>query len=214
VTRVNLLRSPPAHQRKAESSPDQRRGALAFVVILTLTSCGLVWWGLALHRRTARVDGELARTRHDLARLRMVAADTGALERASRETQKRIDVLLQLRVSQRAPVRGLEAIGRAVPADCWLAAVTDDGPGAVRIDGRAPALSSLFQLVERLEGSGAFRSVEVLDSRATSDDSGTDVIAFSLIVSLHTLPAGAGGPGVRPPPHAVADGRSAIERRR
>ena len=101
-----------------------------------------------------------------------------------------------------------------VPADCWLTAVTDDGPGAVRIDGRAPALSSLFQLVERLEGSGAFRSVEVLDSRATSDDSGTDVIAFSLIASLHTPPAGAGGPGVRPPPNAVADGRSAIERSR
>ena len=92
--------------------------------------------------------------------------------------------------------------------------MTDDGPGGVRIDGRAPALSSLFQLVERLEGSGAFRSVEVLDSRATSDDSGTDVIAFSLSVSLHTLPAGAGGPGVRPPPNAVADGRSAIERSR
>ena len=111
MTRVNLLRSRARSPKEGRVVPDRRRGALAFVVILTLTSCGLVWWGLALHRRTARVDGELARTRHDLARLRMVAADTGALERASRETQERIDVLVQLRVSQRAPVRGLEAIG-------------------------------------------------------------------------------------------------------
>ena len=111
VTRVNLLRTAPVHQRKAESSPDRRRGALACGVILTLTSCGLGWWGLALHRHAARVDGELAARDTILRGCAPVAADAGALERASRDIQERIDVLLQLRASQRAPVRVLEEIG-------------------------------------------------------------------------------------------------------
>ncbi|HZA34528.1 MAG TPA: hypothetical protein VE505_06355, partial [Vicinamibacterales bacterium] len=82
------------------------------------------------------------------------------------------------------------------------------------IDGRAPALSSLFQLVERLEGSSVFRSVDVLDSRATPDDSGTDLIAFSLVASLHAPRPGAGEPGVRAPTNPVANDGSPIERSR
>lgn len=211
MTRVNLLRTAPVHRRKTESSPDRRRGALACGVILTLTSFGISWWGLALHRDAARIERELVRERGELARLRTTAGDAGALERASRGIQERIDVLVRLRASQRAPARVLDEIARAVPGDCWLTAVIEDGPGAVRVDGRAPALSSLFQFVERLESSNVLGGVEVLDSRATADDSGTDLVGFSLKASLHTPGAGAGEPGVGPPPSAVADGRAATQ---
>jgi Tfp pilus assembly protein PilN len=154
------------------------------------------------------------RARQEVARLRTVAADAGALEAAARDIQERIEVLHQLRAAQGAPARILEEIGRAVPEDCWLTAVIDEGSGGSRIDGRAPALSSLFQLVERLEGSSVFRSVDVLDSRATPDDSGTDLIAFSLIASLHAPPPGAGEPGVRAPANLVANDGSPSERSR
>jgi Tfp pilus assembly protein PilN len=213
VTRVNLLRTAPVHGRKAESSPDRRCGALAGV-ILTLTSFGIGWWGLALHRDAAHVERELVRERGELARLRTAAGDASALERASQDIQERIDVLVRLRASQRAPVRVLDEIARAIPGDCWLTAVIEDGPGGVRVDGRAPALSSLFQLVERLESSSALRDVEVLDSRATADDSGTDLVGFSVKASLHTPGAGAGKPGVGPPPSAVADRQAPTERSR
>ena len=214
MTRVNLLRNGPVHGQKAESSPDRRRGALACLVTLALTSCGLGWWGLALHRDAARVSRELARARHDVQRLRTVASDAGALEVAARDIQDRIDVLHQLRAAQGAPARVLEEIGRAIPEDCWLTAVIEEGPGGSRIDGRAPALSSLFQLVERLEGSSVFSRVEVLDSRATPDESGTDLIAFSVMASLHAPRPGAGEPGVRAPTNAVANDGSPIERSR
>jgi len=186
---------------------------LACSVILTVTGCGLAGWSLALHHDALRVDRDLAATRHDLARLRTAAADAGALARASQDIQERIDALVQLRASQRAPVRVLDEIGRALPGDCWLTALIDDGPGRIRLDGRAPALAALFELVERLEVAGLFRSVDVLDSRATPDDSGPDLVAFSLVASLRDPRTGAGadGPGVRRPPHAVADGRSAIK---
>ncbi len=214
MTRVNLLRTGPVHRRKTESSPDRRRGALACSVAFALTSCGVGWSSLALHRQAARVDGELVRVRYELARLRPAAAEAGSLERASRDIQERIDVLVRLRASQRAPGRVLDAIARAVPGDCWLTALIDDGPGGVRVDGRAPALSSLFRLVERLEGSSAFRRVEVLDSRATDDGSGTDLVGFSLQASFHPPDAGARELGVRSPPNAGAKAETPTERSR
>ena len=214
MTRVNLLRTSPVHRRKAEPLPDRRRGALTCGVILTLMSFGLGWWGLALHGDAARVERELVRERGELARLRTTSGDAGALERASRDIRERIDVLVRLRASQRVPVRVLDEIARAVPGDCWLTAVSEDGPGGVRVDGRAPALSSLFQFVDRLESSSVLRGVEVLDSRATADDSGTDLVGFSLKASLHTPGAGGGEPGVGPPASAVAHGRTATERSR
>jgi hypothetical protein len=215
VTRVNLLLTAPVHRRrKVESSPDRRRGALACSAILALTSCSLVAWGLALHRHAVRIDLELVAARQNLARLRTVAADASALQRASEDIQKRIDLLTQIRASQRAPLRVVAEIGRAVPGDCRLTAVTDDGPGRVRVGGQAPALSSLFQLVERLEESNVFGSVDVLDSHATSEDSEIDLIEFSLTASVHLPGARTNGRGVRPPLNADAEGRSATERSR
>ena len=211
MTRVNLLRTAPVHRRKTESSPDQRRGALACSVILTLAAFGLGSSGLTLQRHATRMDRELARTRDELARLRTVAAEAGTLERASRDIQGRIDVLNQLRASQGLHVRALEGLGRALPRDCWLTAVIEDGSGGFRIEGRAPALSSLFHFVEGLERSSVVRGVEVLDSRTAAEESGTDLVGFSLKASLYT-PAAGGKPGFRQPPDALADLRSRAER--
>jgi hypothetical protein len=213
VTRINLLQTAPVHRRKTQSSPDQRRGALACSVILTLAGFGLGWWGLTLQWHGARVDRELARTRQELARLRAVVVEARALELAARDIHGRIDLLDQLRGSQGLHVRVLDGLGRALPRDCWLTALTEDGSGGVRVEGRAPALSSLFHFVEGLERSGIVRGVEVLDSRTAAEDSGTDLVGFSLKASLYTPGAG-GEPGFRQPLTAFANSPSPAERSR
>jgi Tfp pilus assembly protein PilN len=188
MTRVNLLRSVP-DPRGHPDAPDRRRGALAGRVILSLAACSLGAWAWVLHTDVSRLDRELARGRDELSRLRRVVADAGVMGRASHDLQQRIDALGELREAQRAPVRILEAIASALPGDCWLTVLMEDPGNTLRIEGRAPALASLLEMVEQLERSAVFRGVEVLDSHARDDDPEGDAIGFSLKALLRT-PAG------------------------
>jgi Tfp pilus assembly protein PilN len=205
VTRVNLLRSVPDARANA-GAPDRRRGALAGSVILILTACALASWTWALHREGARLDRELARGGHELSRLRRVIADAAAMSEASQDLQRRIDAIGALRQAQRAPVRILEAVGSALPGDCWLTVVVEEPANTMRIEGRAPALSSLLEMVEHLERSVIFAHVEVLDSHARNDDPDGNAIGFSVKATVRAVS------GVVPPsdasaaPHTPANG--------
>jgi Tfp pilus assembly protein PilN len=188
VTRVNLLRSVPNPLGNPDA-PDRRRAALAGRVILSLTACSLGVWAWVLYTDASRLDRELARGRDELSRLRKVVADAVVTGRAAHDLQQRIDALGELRDAQRAPVRILEAIDSALPGDCWLTVLMEDPANTLRIEGRAPALSSLLEMVEQLERSAVFRGVEVLDSHTRDDDADGDAIGFSLKALLRT-PAG------------------------
>jgi hypothetical protein len=180
VTRVNLLRAMPDRGPRSDPFSERRRGAIACGLLLASTSCGLGIWAWRIHRESARLGLELARAGHDMVRLRPVVAEAEALGLASLDLQRHVEVLEGLRSSQRGPAQLVEEIRRAVPDDCWLTAIADDRSDAVRIEGRGPALSSLFLFVERLQRSDAFAGgVEVLESHTASDPDG-DLTAFSV----------------------------------
>ena len=205
MTRVNLLRSVP-DPRGNPDAPDRWRGALAGSVIVTLTACTLASWAWALHQDASRLDRELAGGRRELSRLRRVVADAAAMGRASHDLQRRIDALGELRAAQRAPVRILEAVGSALPGDCWLTVVIEDHANTLRIEGRAPALSSLLEMVEHLEHSTVFRGVQVLDSHARDGDPGGNAIGFSLKALLRTPAGVASASDATIPGHAPGNG--------
>jgi len=188
VTRVNLLRSVPNPLGNPDT-PDRRRAALVGRVILSLTACSLGASAWVLYTEASRLDRELARSRDELSRLRTVVADAVVMGRASHDLQQRIDALGELRDAQRAPARILEAIDSALPGDCWLTVLMEDPANTFRIEGRAPALSSVLEMLEKLERSAVFGGVEVLDSHARDDDTDGNAIGFSL-KALPRTPAG------------------------
>jgi Tfp pilus assembly protein PilN len=183
MTRVNLLRIQSERSATAAPRVADRRAAMAGGLLLTLTSCGLGLWAAALHREATRLDLELTAARQTMSRLQVILGRADAMRLATQNLQQRVEQLEQLRAAQRAPVHMLEEIGRSLPDDCWLTAITDDPPDAVRIEGRASALPALFAFVERLEASGGFRGgVEVLESHVDAADVEDGSATFSLKV--------------------------------
>lgn len=181
MTRVNLLRSVPGGSASGSArSASRRRGAAACALLLALTSCGLSLWARDISEASSRLTRDLAAAQRALAIRRTQSIQADAARLGTSELQKRVEQLEALRVSQQEPVRLLDAISRALPEDCWLTAITDEGAGAVRIEGRGPALASVFAFAEQLQGSSLFSGgVEVLESH-TSRDTDEEVIAFSL----------------------------------
>jgi len=195
VTRVNLLRAPSARRRRSEPFRRRRSGVLACAVALTtvLGALGSCAWGL--HHETARLDDQIARARLKASRLRLLVAREDAIDHASQLLRVHVDALEDLHRARRARVRVLEAIREAVPADCWLTGITDEPGDAVRIEGRAPAISSLFAFVARLEQTGVFGGgVDVLESHAGNGEADGDLAAFTVRTFLQTRPVPKGGP--------------------
>jgi Tfp pilus assembly protein PilN len=198
VTRVNLLRAPSERRRRLEPFRERRAGALAgagalAVLLCTLGSCA---WGL--HREAAALDDQLDRARLKASHLRSTVAHDEAIGRASQVLRQHVATLEALERARRIRPRVLKSIGEAVPADSWLTAITEEPGDAVRIEGRAPAISSLFAFVARLEGSGVFvGGVDVLESHTGTGDAEGDLAAFTVRTFITTRPAPNGGPAGR-----------------
>jgi Tfp pilus assembly protein PilN len=180
VTRVNLLRARPDRGPRADPLAGRRRAATTCTLLLAFTSCGVGVWAWEIYGQSSRLTRDIAHARQEISRLRIVVARAGVLGLASLDLQRRVDALEALRAAQRAPAREIDAIRLGLPDECWLTGITEEPAGAVRIEGRAAAVTSVFTFVDRLQGSGAFTGgVEVLETRATTDP-GEDSIEFSL----------------------------------
>ena len=197
MTGVNLLRAMPDRGARTEPIGGSRYGGLARRLLLVFTACGIGLWAWAIRAETVHLTDELTRARHEMSRLRPILAQAKAIGLESHNLQQRVEALEALRVAQRAPMRLLGEISRALPDDCWLTGMTDDRADVVQIDGAGFALSSLFAFVERLQRSGAFSGgVEVLESHAKDDPDG-DLIAFSLKAFRHPPTAVSTPPAAR-----------------
>jgi hypothetical protein len=201
VTRVNLLRPVP-DRRHAGLTVDRWRGVAACCVLVALTSSGVGWWWWTQQREATRLEIELLRARDELARLRTAAARAEALTHASRGLQQRIGDLEALGAAQRAPLGVLDAIGAALPRQCWLTSIAYEPSGPVRVEGRARALASLFGFAQRREAARAFDGgVQVVESHLDTSGGDGPVVAFAVEAhsgvrphARHAVPLGASGP--------------------
>jgi Tfp pilus assembly protein PilN len=198
---VNLLQSAIARPGRTRRSLGDRAVAVAGPAIAVVALCAVAPWWWTLHREAAHVDGELARARQRTARLRPRAAQADALVRTAAALQQRIEAVERLQRARGEHLRVLTAVSEALPDDCWLSTLADDGSGAVRIEGRALDVSSVVELVRGIAASGVFAGgVEVVDSHiTTAATAGGDAVAFVLRALRAAPPAPSGRTPARPP---------------
>ena len=134
-------------------------GGLAAVVGLVL------WPALSVRNESIRLDERLKAVDGELAGLAGVPSLRDEAERRSHDLARRVALTEALRAAQGAPVRMLDAVGRALPEGVWLTELRQEGD-AVAIEGRAAGMTGVSDLVAGLESSGYFLpQVEIVESR-------------------------------------------------
>jgi type IV pilus assembly protein PilN len=204
MIRINLLPAERARTSRRSSSSSLQVGqrvTLACSLILVAAGLGVLWWGWALDRASARLDGELLAAQRETTRLRSVIQQVDSFEKQKQQLQQRVALIEELRKGQGAPVHILDEISKALPDMLWLNELKQDPAGDLTIDGKCVTLTALSDFVGNLERSGQFRRpVEIVDSKVESVGSGgnaPELIKFSVKAQFGQgpvqPPAAAGG---------------------
>jgi len=179
VIRVNLLATQPAGVApKRIWFPQEQRSALAGLgmLVLTATAVGGWWWKLDSDR--AAVDLSIANAEAEIERLKGVAklVDYAAARKA--ELSEKLNLIQQLRATEREPVTLLETVNKSMPDGLWLLDLKQTGK-TVQIEGQALSLTYVTAFSEQLQDSGFFqRPVDVSTKTEMVQD--TTVIRFVL----------------------------------
>jgi len=218
MIRVNLLAASagPAPKR-VWKLPAEQKSAMAGLAMLIVTAASVGGWWWTLDSERASVDQAIANDEAEIERLKGVAklVDYAAARKA--ELAERLNLIQQLRSTEREPVTLLETVNKAMPDGLWLLDLKQTGK-MIQIEGQALSITYVTAFSEQLQDSGFFtRPVDVNTKTETVQDS--TVIRFVLKAAAFdkntqaapapstTAPAGAAtAPAV--PPAAAAKGAS------
>lgn len=186
MIRINLLnpeREQPKRRKKAVSSFDAsgQKVAVMATLLLALAGVGVAWWYWSLDQESTRLADLVANAQQESQRLKATIAQVERFEAQRAQLQMRVTLIEQLRRGQSGPVHMLDEISRSLPEQLWLTQIEEKG-GALTIEGRCIAYTSLSDLVGNLERSGWFkRPVEIVDSQMDQvQGAETSLIRFTI----------------------------------
>ena len=187
MIRINLI---GAERRIAGGSGSQRRTGIACVLILIGIASMSSWWQWSLHSDSVRVDVDLVAAEQEMAQLRSGIDEAKVLEQRRTDLRHRVATIQEMRTRPTLPVRLLDHLSRSLPDAVWLTEVQQQND-KLTIEGRAPTLTELSELVGRL-GAGPLllKPIEVASSRLQSGtDSGrepgsVDLLQFSISAQI------------------------------
>ena len=179
MIRINLLTVEADRTKRRVGIEVGQRVVLGCGVIFVAAIALVVWQVLEVRGRGAALADELVAVNQELAAMSDVVSRRDEFERQSAELARRVALIEQLGAGQGGPVRMLDQISRALPDGVWFTELRQEG-ATITIQGRARGLTTLSDLVVRLETSGYFAlPVEIIDSQLEPEAAG-DVVRFEL----------------------------------
>ncbi len=216
MIKINLLSEGkrPAAVRKAASTGGGRglRGdqltqlLFAGVVLLSLLGVGLWWW--TLHSRQVALAEEIETAKKEAKSLEEVIKAVEQFKAQKAEFEHKIQVIKDLKNSQRGPVRLMDQISRALPELIWLTRV-DMAKSVVKIQGKAFNSNAVAAFIEGLDAVAEFKEPELQELKQDKEIYNFSLqFAFKPAAAAVTPPAPAdatGAPGA-PAPDGGAPG--------
>ena len=175
MIRVNLL-AKKASKKKAGAIQHLAIGAGAVVIL----AVGLGWVWVDQNGKLGKLRTEIAKQDAEKVRLKNVNEEKVRFEKEKGELERKLGIITKLQKERIVPVHLLDELTRVIDASTpiWI---TNYGytPAGVAIDGYSLSNEALRPMVDNLEKSGYYKSVELIFSERI-DLQGRQVFRFSI----------------------------------
>jgi Tfp pilus assembly protein PilN len=190
MIRINLLGAPkPKNKRSAVPAvtfemgmgePGSPKIKILIIVLLAGSLNGLYWYRLDRESQSLAKKTQVAEQKNR--ELADVKARYLERQREADNYKRRVDVIDQLRASQSGPVELLNTIGDTVNSTeaVWLSTMKDMGT-SVDIEGMALSTDAVASLIQNLQKTGRFTSVEIKET--VQDEQTKDMQAFQFTLT-------------------------------
>ena len=208
MIRINLLTEAKqaAAKKKAPILPTGARlNNLLFIAGLSL---GIIYIGimaLILTSKRRHLDEDIGRARLEADRLKSIIEEVQGYEQKKANLQAKIDLINNLKLNQKGPVRLMDEISKALPDLVWLT-VLDVSGGQVTMRGRTLSPNAVSTYLENLKKSPYFK--EPVFKNLGLESGGQGIYGWEMTLQFtnpQTLAATAAG-AVAPAPPAKAPG--------
>jgi len=125
-------------------------------------------------------------------RLEAIIKEVEDYQKRKYNLQKRIDLINQLKQSQKGPVRIMDQISKDLPDLVWLDRLTISG-GVISIEGRGLNPNAIANFVENIKGDPFFEEPDLSSVTGQAASSTTPVFSFSMNFKFSYAPKGEAG---------------------
>lgn len=159
MIRINLLTEArqAAAKKKAPMLPTGAKlNNLLFIAGLAAGVIYIAVMGLILTSKRSKLDEEIGRARLEADRLRSIIEEVQGYEQKKANLQAKIDLVNNLKLNQKGPVRLMDEISKALPDLVWLTSLDVSG-GQITMRGRTLSPNAVSTYLENLKKSPYFR---------------------------------------------------------
>ena len=190
MIRINLLGAPkPKNKRSVVPAvtfemgmgePGSPKIKILVVLLLAASVNGMYWYRLDRQSQSLAKKMQVAEQKNR--ELADVKARYLERQREADNYKRRVDVIDQLRANQSGPVELLNTIGDTVNSTeaVWLSTMKDMG-NSVDIEGMALSTDAVASLIQNLEKTGRFSSIEIKET--FQDEQVKDMQSFNFTLT-------------------------------
>src|SRR5436309_110362 len=193
MIKINLLGVPkPKRGKRAGggAAPEMGGGGEGMNPLIPLVLAALVCVGGIYFfynqqvNRAERIATQKAQAERENRALSEVKATFERKQREAENYRRRVEVIDQLRAAQAGPVSLLTLVGDTVNATdaVWLGKLTDES-GSIRIEGTALNVHAIANLMNNLQKTGYFKSVEMTESIQDDHPATENIAAFNFMIT-------------------------------
>ena len=171
--------------------PSNVNNVLVFggIILGLLIAAGWWFWEkrvLADKQETVAVKNSEAQ------RLESIIKEVEDYQKRKDNLQKRIDLINQLKQSQKGPVRIMDQISKDLPDLVWLDRLNMSG-GVITIEGRGLNPNAIANFVENIKSDPFFEEPDLSSVTGTATSTTTNVYTFSMSFKFTYAPKGEAG---------------------
>jgi len=201
LIKINLVRegravrgagAAPGVSAAAAAGPSNVNNILIIGGLILGLLIGAGWWFLQKRALAERQETVAVKTT-EAQRLESIIKEVEDYQKRKDNLQKRIDLINQLKQSQKGPVRIMDQISKDLPDLVWLDKLTMSG-GVISIDGRGLNPNAIANFVENIKTDKFFEEPDLRSVTGMAVAAGgTPVYSFNMSFKFTYAPKGEPG---------------------